>query len=208
MYPATQDRNLVTGPTTKLAAFTTMALLAVLVSCQGCPPAGSGITVPSSDSTPPGLTLGFGLEGSSTPSVTVSAGGPTQTMTLAQKTGKLSLLATASDQESGILSLGIFMEADTVRCPAHQPCTGNPNHGLWSTPNFVLNNPAVNPGSSGALPSSILAESVDLSTLITAAPTNAGDSVTTTIWLMATSQNQLNGTSNTAEGKVVFTETK
>src|SRR5256885_4807884 len=208
MYPTTQDRKLVTGPKAKLAGLSTMALLAVLVSCKGCPPTGTGITVPGSDSTPPGLTLGFGLEGSSTASGSVSAGGATQTVTLAQKTGKLSLLATASDQESGILSVGIFMEGDIVRCPAHQPCTGNPNHGLWSTPNFVLTNPKVNPGSSGALSSSILAESVDLSTLITAAPTNTGDSVTTTIWLMATSQNQLNGTSNTAEGKVVFTETK
>jgi hypothetical protein len=50
--------------------------------------------------------------------------------------------------------------------------------------------------------------SVDLSTLIKAKPTNPGDKVTTTIWLMAQAQNQLNGTSQTAEAKVEIYETK
>jgi len=180
-----------------------------LVTLMGCPSSGGGggVTIPTSDASPPGLTLGFALQGANGVSGTATVGGQTQTLTLPQKTGNLNSLATATDQESGILSVGIFMEADVVRCPFHSPCTGNLNHDLWSTPTFVLNSPKKNPGES-ASPSGILAQAVDLSTLITAKPTNPGDKVTTTIWLMAQAQNQLNGTSQTAEAKVEFSETK
>ena len=203
MHRQGRDKRHVAAPVIGLVVLGVMGMLIVLTGC----PKGNGITVPNSDATPPGLTLGFSLEGVSGVGGTVTAGGQAQTVTLPQKTGNLSLLATATDQESGILSVGIFMEADVVRCVANS-CTGPTSHGLWSTPNFVSNNAKVNPGSSGAVGSSILAQSVNLSTLITAAPANPGDKVITTIWLVAQAENQLNGTSWTPEGKMVFTETK
>jgi len=182
----------------------TLGILAILL---GCPPSNGGVTVPNTDPTPPSITLGFALEGSSTVSGTVSVGGQTQTITLPQKTGKLSLLATGTDPDSGIQSVGIFMEADSQTCTSQGTCSGSLAHGLWSTPNFVSNSGKKNPGDT-ASPNSVLAESVDLTTLIKTSPVNPGDTVTTKIWVMGQAQNQLNATSQTAEGVAMFVEKK
>jgi hypothetical protein len=164
-------------------------LLLALTACSGGTGSGGGITIPQSDATPPGLSFGTGQPNGQ--NVTVNAGGPAASMKLNSPTGVLNLTATANDPDSGIRTVQIWIETRLTVCPAAGPCT-LVNPGLGSQPNFESTSPAKNPGDTASA-SSILAQALDLSTMISPAGAPQGGHRTTSLVMWAVAVNYLGG---------------
>jgi hypothetical protein len=175
-------------------------------SCNSCNSggggSGGGITIAQSDSTAPTLTLGAGQSGGQ--DVTVSAGGSAQNMKLTSKTGALNLLATAKDPESGVQIVEIWVGKKTTSCDANGICkTTGP--GLLGKPTFESTSPQKKPGETAA-ESSIMAQSLNLSTEIPQGSVPAGQSLTVTLIIHAVAVNHLGGRTQTPELTATWSE--
>ncbi len=180
-------------------------VLAVLfaVSCKN--DGSSGLTVPSSDSTAPELSLTATQENPS-PGVSggVQAGGSNASMTLIAKTGNLNLLANAKDPESGISTVQIWVELTTTTCDASGVCTmsgparlGNPWH--------EDSNPPKSPGQSTSV-GVIDLQFLDLSTQIPSGPPPAGGTLTVRLGIWAVAVNNLGKQAQTARLTATWSE--
>lgn len=180
-------------------------ILATVTFCS-CPGGGGGggggITIPQNDSTAPTLTLGAAQPGGQ--SVTVNAGGSAQTLKLTSKTGALNLLATAKDPESGIQAVEIWVSNSTTFCDANKICK-LVGPGLLGKPTFESTSAQKKPGETAA-DSSILADSVNLSTQIRQAQLQPGESLSVTIIIYAVAVNHLGGRTQTPEIKATWSE--
>jgi hypothetical protein len=89
----------------------------ILIGSSACDGGGGsgGITIPTSDGSPPELSLGAGVTGGG-PNVSVNTDGSDATLALRTKAGNLNLLASGKDSESGIRSLQIWINETTGRC--------------------------------------------------------------------------------------------
>ena len=178
-----------------IALFAAIMLIA-LCACDGGGGDG-GITIPTSDRSPPELSLGAGVTGGG-PSATVTTYGRDATLALRTKVGDLNLLASGKDSESGIRSLKIWMNETIGSCAsAAGPCsTRGPD--LRDMPGFESTGSPKQPGET-ASPSSVMAQSLNLSSEIPgAAPPGGSFSLRWDIY--ATSTNYLEGTSQTRTG--------
>jgi hypothetical protein len=147
----------------------------------------NGVTIPSSDGTPPTLTFGLAPMGSAA-TTTVSTGGMPQTATLPKKTGSLNLLVTAKDSESGLHDVQIWMTKTTTRCSGGICTQSGP--GLVGAPIFSNPDSGKNTGDCVA-ESSTLAEAVDLSTEIPQAAPASGASLVVSLDFWAVGINHL-----------------
>jgi hypothetical protein len=164
-----------------LALLASAALIGIVPACEGG--GGGGITIQANDSTPPGLTLEVAVAGG-TEEASVSDGGSDQSLTLPNKTGTLNLAATASDQESGVQALQIWVSTTTTRCMATGTCQQT-GPGLLGSPMFESSQPVKNPGDTTAA-SSILADVLKLPDIIQgSAPPGGSLHVQIDIWATA-----------------------
>ncbi len=162
-------------------------LFLLLTTCSKS--SGGGITIAQSDGTAPTLSLGAGQPGGQ--NVSVSGGGSGQTMKLTSKTGVLNLLATASDPESGVDTLQIWVNEKTTTCDAAGLCkTIGP--GLLGKPTFDSTSPQKKPGDATAA-SSILAQALDLTKEIPQGSVPGGGTLAVDLIIYARAVNNLNG---------------
>jgi hypothetical protein len=175
----------------------------VLLLLIGCQPTGGGITIPQSDSSAPGLTLGAGQQGGQ--DVTVSAGGSSQNMTLVSKSGPLNLLATANDPESGIQAVEIWVNKVTVSCNLTNDTCTQTGPGLLASPMFESTSPQKQPGDTASA-TSILAQALDLSQQIPQGNVAAGHTRTVTLIIHAVAVNHLGGRTQTPEIRATWSE--
>jgi dienelactone hydrolase len=184
-----------------IALFAAIALIA-LSACDGNGGNG-GITIPTSDRSPPELSLGAGVTGGG-PNATVTTYGRDATVALRTKTGDLNLLASGKDSESGIRSLQIWISETTSRCAsAVGPCS---THGpdLGGRPRFDSTDPPKQPGEQTS-ESSVMAQALNLTSEIQgAAPPGGSFSLRWDIY--ATSTNYLDGTSQTRTITVTYND--
>jgi hypothetical protein len=109
----------------RLAAVVATAVALAAVQGAGCQDSGAGgITVAAADESSPNLSLGVAEEGASA-SATVGTTGNDATVTVAAKTSKLTLVATATDNESGVQDVQIWViDPRTELCDAAGVCSG------------------------------------------------------------------------------------
>jgi hypothetical protein len=179
------------------------AVLVLLTTASGCP-SSTGITIQASDSSSPDLTLGVQATASGGPGATVSAGNGAQAFTLTARTGSLNLLATASDQETGVRSVEIWVERTVTHCPGVAVCTGG-NPPLLGAPEFSSSGP-VKPAGATTSPSSVLADVIDLAAEIPSTPPAHGTSRTIRWRFWSEAENHLQRRSETPDIEVVFHE--
>jgi dienelactone hydrolase len=174
----------------------------ILVALSACTGDGGngGVTIPTSDGSPPELSLGAGVTGGG-PNVSVNTGGSDATLELRTKTGNLNLLASGKDPESGIRSLQIWINETTGSCASASPCsTRGPD--LSGAPRFDSTDPPKQPGDKTSA-SSVMAQALNLSSEIPqSAPTGGSFSLRWDIY--ATSTNYLDGTSQTRTITVTY----
>ncbi len=175
-----------------------------LSSCNGGGGGGGGITIPQNDSTSPILTLGSGQQGGQNVTVSGGGSGPGQNMKLTSKTGSLNLLATAKDPESGIQAVEIWVNGETTFCDANKICKKT-GPGLLGKPTFESTSPKKNPGETTP-DSSILAQPLNLSTMIPQGSVQPGESRTVTLIISAVAVNHLGGRTQTPEIKATWSE--
>jgi hypothetical protein len=153
------------------------------------------VTIPTSDATPPGITLGVGQPGGN--QAAVSDGGAHQAMTLTSKTGSLNLTATGKDQESGVQEVNIWVNRVTETCDSGGTCT-RVGPGLLGAPEFRSASPPKNPGDQVSA-SSILAQALDLTMRIPQGPPLPGGSRTVELIFFAQAINYLGAKTRTPE---------
>lgn len=181
--------------------YLTPLFLLLLLFLAGCCQPGTvcptpeGITIAQSDSTAPELALGIGQPGGN--NVTVSGGGSGQNMVLISKTGVLNLLATATDPESGVQALEIWINKKTTSCDAGGICTTT-GPGLLGQPTFDSTSPQKQPGETTSA-SSILAQAFDISVEIPQGSISADESLTVELIIYAVAVNHLGGRVQTPE---------
>jgi hypothetical protein len=185
-----------------------LAILALLSTAGllGCPKTSTtqgGITIPQNDGTPPQLSFGVGHQSPGSGNASVSTGGADQTMQLTAKAGLLNLLATAKDPESGVQAVQIWMSRKQTTCSAGICSTAGP--GLLGAPLHEMSSPKKNPGET-ASDASILAQTLDLSTVIPQSSVPAGSSRTVQLTFYAESSNHLGGQSKTPNLTVTWKE--
>jgi hypothetical protein len=173
-----------------------LAALAVgLTACQDPGPPGAGrIGVPPTDASPPTVTLTAWATAADGPRLAVRSSGIERRMTLPAKTGALELVATATDPESGVQAIEIWVSkfssfCSTASCTGGEPAVTAPRVA-WAVPRRHVGQ-ATAPG--GTLPGALdLTREIPQSPL---APRQAR-SVGLTIWAKAS--NNLRGTTETA----------
>jgi dienelactone hydrolase len=187
------------SPRRGIALFAAIVLIA-LSACNGGGGDG-GITIPTSDRSPPELSLGAGQTGGG-PNAAVTTYGRDATLTLRTKTGDLNLVASGNDSESGIRSLKIWMSEATSRCVSPTGPCSNLGPTSHATPRFDSTDPPKQPGDKTSA-SSTMAQSLNLSSEIQgAAPPGGSFSFRWDIY--ATSTNYLDGTSQTKQVTVRY----
>ena len=177
------------------------ALLVGAVACDDGANGSGGITIQSTDSSPPELRLSVALAGG-TEEGTVEPGGAAQTLTLPNRTGTLNLAATAKDEQTGVQRVQIWMTKTTSSCDAADVCSG----GTTDTgqPQFESTGPAKAPGETTAA-SSIELEALPLTSEITgSAP--PGGSLTVKLELWAVAFNHLGQKAQTAKVSATWRE--
>jgi hypothetical protein len=179
------------------------AILVFLTTASGCPQP-TGITIQASDSSAPSLTLGVQATVAGGPGATVEVGGVDQTISLTAKTGALNLLASATDPETGVRSVEIWVERTVTRCPGVSLCSGG-NPPLLGGPEFSSTEP-VRPSGATDSPSSLLADAIDLTAQIPQSAPAPGTSRTIRWRFWSEAENHLQGRSVTPVVEVVFHE--
>jgi hypothetical protein len=184
-----------------IAAFAVVSFLS-FVSCQGSGSSGTGVTIPASDATSPTLTLGAGQPGGQ--NVAVNVGGSVQGFALPGKTGVVNLVATAKDPESGVQAVEIWVNQEIYTCTAILVCSKT-GPGLLSQPTFESSSPKLNPGETTS-EASVLAEALDLGTVISQGTVPADTTRTTTLIIWAEARNHLAGAARTPEIRLTLSE--
>jgi hypothetical protein len=116
-----------------------VALAVGLTACQDTGPPGAGRTsVPSADASPPTVTLTAWATAADRPRVAVRSSGIERRMTLRAKTGALELVATATDPESGVQAVEIWVSkfssfCGTATCTGGEPAVTAPRFA-WAAP--------------------------------------------------------------------------
>ena len=95
-----------------------LGLMLLMAACQ--PFAPSSVIVPQSDGSPPAISLAISQEGIQ--SLSVSSGGAEQSMTLVSKTAPLAVVVTASDAESGIQAVEVWISKRSSIYDANGNC--------------------------------------------------------------------------------------
>jgi hypothetical protein len=184
----------------------TVAALVVVqgAGCQGSS-SGSGIIVAATDATPPSLSLGVAVAGTQL-SATLGTTGSDAAITLPAKTGTVNLIATATDDQSGVSDVQIWVQDRRVRtCDGSGSCSGG-DPGLTPGLRFDAPSAPAVPGDEVAA-SSINIQSLDLSREIAQSSPAAGDTRTTSFVLYAVATNHLGGRSETTRVTFTFAET-
>jgi hypothetical protein len=189
----------------RLAAVVATAVALAAVQGAGCQDSGAGgITVAATDESSPNLSLGVAEEGASA-SATVGTTGNDATVTVAAKTSKLTLVATATDNESGVQDVQIWViDPRTELCDAAGVCSGGAP-GLTTGVRFDAPTPQVAPGGTTSA-STILGQSLDLSQELDQAAPPAGHTRTTSFAVYAVAVNHLGGRAVTKRVTVTFSE--
>jgi hypothetical protein len=171
-----------------------VALAVGLTACQDSgPPAAGRIRVPRADASPPTVTLTAWATAAGGQPVAVHTSGIERRMTLRAKTGALELVATATDPESGVRSVEIWVSkfssfCGTATCTGGEPAVTAPRVA-WAVPR---RHPGQATAPDGTLPGALdLTEEIPQGRL---APRQAR-SVRLTIWVKAS--NNLRGTTET-----------
>jgi hypothetical protein len=172
-----------------------VALTVGLTACQQAGPPGAGrLSVPDADPSPPTVTLTAWTTAASGPRVAVRSGFPRR-MPLRAKTGTVQLVATATDAESGVQAVELWVSKFSSFCST-ATCTGG--EPAVTAPRLVWAVPRRHPGQPTA-PSGTLPGALDLTREIPQGPLAPGQarSVRLTIWAKAS--NNLGGTAETAK---------
>jgi hypothetical protein len=162
---------------------------------------GGGITIQSPDASPPGITLGASQGGQN---VTVSNGGNPASLALTAKTGSMTLLATGTDQESGLKDVQIWATTQITDCSG-ATCTTQPGGGLQGAPRFSAPGSNRSPGDTTAS-STILSDSLNLTSEIPQGSPTAGSTRTVTMKIWAVAINYVGGRSQTSQITATFSE--
>ena len=176
-----------------------MALVALAVGLTACvgtgPPGAGGISVPRADASPPTVTLTAWATAAHGPRVAVRSGGIERRMRLRAKTGDLELVATATDPESGVRAVEVWVSKFSSFCGT-ATCTGG--EPAVTAPRFAWAAPGRRPGQTTA-PDGTLPDALDLTREVPQGPLSPGQarSVRLTIWAKAS--NNLHGTAETAK---------
>lgn len=168
--------------------------------CNGTDSPGGGVTVPETDNTPPTVSLlvdpEFGVN------ISVAAGGTNEATTIHKRTGKVSFLASANDQESGVRRLSIFMTVTRTRCESPDNCTvGQPLSS--DTPLFESYFGDAKPGDTTSA-GDILIDALDVGPVIGQGQPPQGGSITVKLDFHATSSNHHEVGARTAIASVTF----
>jgi hypothetical protein len=161
-----------------------------LTACEDTGPPGAGrISVPRADASPPTVTLTAWATAADGPRVAVRSSGIERRMTLRAKTGALELVATATDPESGVQAVEVWVSKFSSFCGT-ATCTGG--EPAVTSPRFAWARPRRQPGQTTAL-----ADALDLTREIPQGPLSPRQarSVRLTIWAKAS--NNLRGTAET-----------
>ena len=172
-----------------------VALAAGLTACQDTGPPGAGrIRVPPADASPPTVTLTARATAAGGPRLAVRSSGTERRVTLRAKTGALELVATATDPESGVQAVEIWVSKFSSFCGT-ATCTGG--EPAVTAPRVAWAVPRRHPGQATA-PGGTLPGSLDLTREIPQGPLapRQARSVRLTIWAKAS--NNLRGTTETA----------
>jgi len=182
-----------------------IVVLPLLLIAFGMAHSQGGITIDSSDTTAPSLSLLAGREGGQeSESASVDAGGSPQSFRLKSKTGSLSLLAEAHDPESGVQALRIWVNKRTTFCrPAGMCQTTNP--GLLSKPTFEFAIPKKLPGETTTA-GAILVQALDLSNYVSQVNIPAGDTYSVDLIISADVVNHLGKRASTSDMTVRWSE--
>jgi hypothetical protein len=164
-----------------------------IVASSSTPTGGGGIVIASVDNSPPELAFGIGQPNGG-PDVTVNNGGTRKTARLIRKTGVLNVLATATDQESGIQAVQIFVCPAVEICGAGGTCLPSGSRDCKSMSSIT--EPVKTPGQQTS-PRAILADTIDLTQIIPQGPPVPGTSRRTTLEMFATTRNHLGGMTTT-----------
>ena len=173
-----------------------VALAAGLTACQDTGPPGAGrIRVPPADASPPTVTLTAWATAAGGPRVAVRSSGIERRMTLRAKSGALELVATATDPESGVRAVEIWVSKFSSFCST-ATCTGG--EPAVSAPRVAWTVPRRHPGQTTA-PGGTLPGALDLTGEIPQGPLapRQARSVRLTIWAKAS--NNLRGTAETTK---------
>jgi hypothetical protein len=173
-----------------------VALAAGLTACQDTGPPGAGrIRVPPADASPPTVTLTAWATAAGGPRVAVRSSGIGRRMTLRSKSGALELVATATDPESGVRAVEIWVSKFSSFCST-ATCTGG--EPAVSAPRVAWTVPRRHPGQTTA-PGGTLPGALDLTGEIPQGPLapRQARSVRLTIWAKAS--NNLRGTAETTK---------
>jgi hypothetical protein len=171
-----------------------VALAVGATACQHTGPPGAGrIRVPPADASPPAVTLTARATAADGPRLAVRSGGTGRRVTLRAKTGALELVATATDPESGVQSVEIWVSKFSSFCGT-ATCTGG--EPAVAAPRVAWAAPRRHPGQAAA-PDGTLPAALDLSREIPQGRLAPGQarSVRLTIWVKAS--NNLRGTTET-----------
>lgn len=171
----------------------------LLLSATGCPSTG-GITIKSNDMTVPSLRLNIAQSGQQ--DVAVNGGGFGQRVKLERKTGNLNLLATATDSESGIQTLEIWMAKTITSCIQGVCSTEGP---LLGRPVLESVSPPKSPGETTS-ETRLLTGAVDLSKEIQQGTIPTGDSLTVEFKIHAKAVNHQGRQTQTPEITLLWTE--
>lgn len=184
-----------------LIASKILIVIASLVVVAGtCSTDGGGssgtITVPSSDGSPPELSLQVAATEAGGESAAVVNGGSIQRISLHTKTKGLNVAASAKDSQSGIQRVEIWVRVRTLLCKGDD-CTPVGEDKGTEAPRFVDENSPIEPGKSGAVESSVMFEFVDLTKEIVQSPAPGGSSRLVSLEIYVKGGNHLNGISST-----------
>jgi hypothetical protein len=171
-----------------------VALAVSLTACEDTGPPGPGrISVPRADASPPTVTLTARATAADGPRVAVRSSGIERRMTLRAKTGALELVATATDPESGVQAVEVWVSKFSSFCGT-ATCTGG--EPAVTAPRFAWAAPSRHPGQTTA-PGGTLPDALDLTREIPQGPLSPRQarSVRLTIWAKAS--NNLRGTTET-----------
>jgi hypothetical protein len=179
--------------------------LTAAIALAGCDDSSGGssggITIPSSDSSNPTLSLGVGATDQATAKATVNSGGSGAAVALDVKTGSLNLAATAKDPESGVQKVEIWMQETETRCSGGTCSQSGP--ALLGGPLSTAGEPPKQPGAT-TTETSLLADVVDLPTHVGSAP--AGETYLLKWEFWAEARNHLGGTVKTPTITVTYDE--
>ena len=176
---------------TAITLTTTLLLAFVLGGCTGDGNGGTptdGVTVDGNDATAPPLQLSAAETGGGNPQVDIKPGDSPKTLQLRTKTESINLITTASDDESGVQKLQIWVNKKTTECSGGSCTMVGP--GTLSAPRFQSTEPKQPAGAVVSRQKTLLAALVLRDEIPQASPAPGG-SRTVEIMISARAANHL-----------------